>query len=147
MWQILLSRPAFSGTISLWDTAGMEKYRALAPIYYRNSSAAIAVYDIGNRPSFDHLSFWIRLYRAEDREENPVIIVGNKTDLEGRVVAAGEGKEAAAARGFVYVETSATDRTGIEELMDEIAVMLHNLPLKQGIGLRHAPRVKNVICC
>merc|ERR1719473_967517 len=30
----------------IWDTAGQEKYRSLAPMYYRGAAAAIIVYDI-----------------------------------------------------------------------------------------------------
>lgn len=31
-----------------WDTAGEEKYRAMAESYYRNSHGAFVVYDITN---------------------------------------------------------------------------------------------------
>jgi small GTP-binding protein len=30
----------------IWDTAGQERFHSLAPMYYRNSQAAIVVYDI-----------------------------------------------------------------------------------------------------
>mmetsp|Transcript_11271 Transcript_11271/g.26345 ORF Transcript_11271/g.26345 Transcript_11271/m.26345 type:complete len:106 (+) Transcript_11271:449-766(+) len=33
-------------SLKLWDTAGQEKYRSLAPMYYRGSDAAVLVYDI-----------------------------------------------------------------------------------------------------
>ena len=38
--------------LEIWDTAGQEKYSALAPIYYRNSNGAILVYDITDEDSF-----------------------------------------------------------------------------------------------
>ena len=38
--------------IQFWDTAGEEKYRAMAESYYRNSHGAIVVYDISNENSF-----------------------------------------------------------------------------------------------
>eukprot|EP00758_Cryptobia_borreli_P008301 Tbor_TRINITY_DN5378_c5_g2::TRINITY_DN5378_c5_g2_i1::g.3992::m.3992/K07890/RAB21; Ras-related protein Rab-21 len=46
--------------ISLWDTAGQERYHALAPIYYRNSHAAVLVYDITDNDTFDRIKLWIR---------------------------------------------------------------------------------------
>lgn len=39
--------------LSIWDTAGQEKFHALGPIYYRNSNGAILVYDITDEDSFE----------------------------------------------------------------------------------------------
>lgn len=36
---------------NIWDTAGQEKYRSLASLYYRGADCAIIVYDITNRVS------------------------------------------------------------------------------------------------
>lgn len=36
----------------IWDTAGQEKYRSLAPMYYRGAAAAIIVYDITSMVMF-----------------------------------------------------------------------------------------------
>ena len=38
--------------LDIWDTAGHERFRALAPIYYRNAEAAIIVYDVTSKDSF-----------------------------------------------------------------------------------------------
>ena len=32
--------------MNIWDTGGEEKFRALAPLYYKNANAAIITYDI-----------------------------------------------------------------------------------------------------
>lgn len=34
---------------NIWDTAGQEKYRSLATLYYRGADCAVAVYDITSR--------------------------------------------------------------------------------------------------
>jgi Ras-related protein Rab-5C len=36
---------------NIWDTAGQEKYRSLASLYYRGVDCAIVIYDISNRVS------------------------------------------------------------------------------------------------
>ena len=45
--------------LNIWDTAGQEKYRALSKIFYKDASAAILVYDITNKKSFDEIKeYW-----------------------------------------------------------------------------------------
>merc|ERR1719198_2519517 len=50
--------------LSLWDTAGQEKYHALAPIYYRDADGAVIVYDITDTESFRRVAKWIEELRA-----------------------------------------------------------------------------------
>ena len=43
----------------IWDTAGQEKYRGLAKIFYKNADIVILVYDITRRKTFEELkSYW-----------------------------------------------------------------------------------------
>ena len=35
--------------LELWDTAGEEKYRSIAKLFYKDASAVILVYDITNK--------------------------------------------------------------------------------------------------
>ena len=43
----------------IWDTAGQEKYRGLAKIFYKDAAIAILVYDITNRNSFEQIKkYW-----------------------------------------------------------------------------------------
>ena len=45
----------------LWDTAGQEKYKSLAKIFYRNADVCVFVYDITNKNSFNEIkNFWIK---------------------------------------------------------------------------------------
>ena len=39
----------------IWDTAGEERYRGLAKIFYKDAAIAILVYDITNRKSFEEI--------------------------------------------------------------------------------------------
>ena len=44
----------------IWDTAGQEKFRALAKVFYKNAAVCILVYDITRKTSFEELKkYWI----------------------------------------------------------------------------------------
>ena len=103
-----------------WDTAGQERYDALCSLYYKNTGAAIIIFDITNSLSFDKSKFWI----SEINNFNPDIyltLVGNKCDLEDeRKVSYEEAKNYAEENNIFYIETSAKENTNISELMDNI---------------------------
>jgi Ras-related protein Rab-6A len=63
--------------LTLWDTAGSEKYRSLMHSYLRDSEIAILVYDTSKRES--NLVHWMRIIE----QYNPTVVgvLGNKTDL------------------------------------------------------------------
>ena len=49
----------------IWDTAGQEKFRSLAKVFYKNAAICILVYEITRRASFDELKkFWIEEIRS-----------------------------------------------------------------------------------
>lgn len=64
----------------IFDTAGQEKYKSIGPIYYRDTAAAIAVFDMTNRNSLENLQSWIQAYH-ETVKDGVVFIAGNKLDL------------------------------------------------------------------
>ena len=59
--------PEFKQSIKyeIWDTAGQEKYRALAKVFYKNAAVCILVYDITRKKSFEELkNYWINEIKA-----------------------------------------------------------------------------------
>jgi len=94
----------------IWDTAGQEKYHSLAPMYYRGAAAAILVYDITKKPSFDKLKDWVAELRNQGPEHIVLCVAGNKSDLEAhRAVDAAEAAAYAAEANALFFETSAKD--------------------------------------
>ena len=48
-------------TLEIWDTAGQERYRTLVRQYYKQSKAAILVYDITKESTFGELkNYWYK---------------------------------------------------------------------------------------
>lgn len=65
-------------TAQLWDTAGQERYRAVTNAYYRGAVAALVVYDITNRDSFQHIEKWLTELKFHAENEMIIMLVGNK---------------------------------------------------------------------
>ncbi len=91
-----------------WDTAGQEKYRAIASAYYKNAHGAIIVYDITRRESFENVDNWLKELRENGEKNIQIVVLGNKCDLEHeRQVTKEDAKKYAEGRGLYYMETSA----------------------------------------
>lgn len=70
--------------IQYWDIAGQAEFEFVHPTYFKSSLAAIVVYDVTNRSSFETVEKWIkRYYTVVGFNDNPILILGNKVDLEG----------------------------------------------------------------
>ncbi|CAG5124122.1 unnamed protein product [Candidula unifasciata] len=120
----------------IWDTAGQEKYRALAPMYYRGSAAAIIVYDVTRETSFHAVKSWVQELQRHGPSKIVLAIAGNKCDLEDlREVREKDAQEYAREIGAVFCETSAMTAVNVAELFDAIARLLP--PEDMGAGLSH----------
>jgi len=71
--------------MQIWDTAGQEKYRSIAKIYYQDAKIAILVYDVTNKSSFESMQAWAEEVRSTAPKGVVLAIVGNKIDLLGDV--------------------------------------------------------------
>eukprot|EP01084_Bolivina_argentea_P320375 555860_1 len=118
----------------IWDTAGQEKYRSLAPLYYRGASAALVVYDITNRESFENARKWIEEVQTQEGSHVVIGLAGNKVDLTGRKVTTEEGSQFAEEKNFIFFETSAKNSTNIKEIFRAIAQEVPNRQQPKGKG-------------
>lgn len=108
--------------IQIWDTAGQERFQSLGPIYYRNASAALAVFDMTNKTTFDHLEKWIESFREVAGQNALVYIVANKSDLTDQIqVPFIEAKSFAEQQGFAIYETSAKTGKNIQKMFYDLA--------------------------
>jgi small GTP-binding protein len=63
--------------LTIWDTAGSERFHSLLHSYLRDSDIIIIVYDLSRQDP--NLTFWLRI--VEQHQPNVVGILGNKSDL------------------------------------------------------------------
>jgi Rab family protein len=140
----------------IWDTAGQEVYRGLAPMYYRSALIAIIVFDVTNQESHNSVSYWIRELQTNVEENIVILVCGNKTDLEDkRVVQSQKASAESTERGALYAETSATTNAGIDKMFQQaLAAHLKKKGLAktthdgQGVDIAVAkPSTEKKSCC
>ena len=109
-------------SFEIWDTAGQEKYRSLAKMFFKDATVALIVYDITNIKSFNEIKdYWLTLVKDNGPKKVLMYLVGNKCDLsEKEAVKEEDAREYAKNEKISFWLTSAKDSTGIDELFEEI---------------------------
>ena len=113
-------------TLDIWDTAGQEKYRAIAKIYYKEAKAVILVYDITDESSFKEMKdYWYEQIKLYAQKDIVIAIVANKNDLyEECQVNDDQGRKFANEIGAIFASTSAKNANGINALFDNIGIRI-----------------------
>ena len=108
--------------VEIWDTAGQEQYRSLTKIFYKDATAAILVYDITRKKSFDEIkNYWYKQLLDCAPSDIVVGLAGNKADLFDREqVSEEEAKEFAKEIKAIFRLTSAMTASGIDELFSAV---------------------------
>jgi GTPase SAR1 family protein len=90
------------------------------PTYFQGSTVAALIYDITNRESFEKLEYWKELL-IESVGKIPIIVVGNKTDLEEkRMVEPKEAEQFAADLKTSHFEVSAKEDNNLYPVFKKI---------------------------
>ncbi|ESO08200.1 hypothetical protein HELRODRAFT_110414 [Helobdella robusta] len=109
----------------IWDTAGQERFHSLAPMYYRGAQAAIVVYDITNKESFNRAKVWIEELQKQASPNIVIALAGNKNDLDtSRTTTYEEGSAFAEENNLLFLETSAKTANNVNEIFMVIAKKL-----------------------
>ena len=132
------------------DTAGQERYRSLAPMYYRGAAAAIVVYDITNPDSFTGAKSWVKELQRRGDPNVVIALAGNKADLESRrKVEYEEANAYAEENNILHLETSAKNANNVKALFVEIAKKLPKnppQPEREAFPIMQPQQEKNNCC-
>uniref|UniRef100_A0A8C3S6K0 Small monomeric GTPase n=1 Tax=Chelydra serpentina TaxID=8475 RepID=A0A8C3S6K0_CHESE len=92
--------------LDILDTAGQEEFGAMREQYMRTGEGFLLVFSI---------------LRVKDRDEFPMILVGNKADLDHqRQVTQEEGQQLARQLKVTYMEASAKIRLNVDQAFHEL---------------------------
>ena|SRR3990167_2914667 len=113
--QIILDEVTF--VVDILDTAGEEEYSAMRDQYMRSGEGFIVVYSITDKSSNEELVTYIeQILRVKDVDYIPMVIIGNKCDLESdRQVETQAGEIVAEIHKAAFFETSAKFGINIDE--------------------------------
>ncbi|MBN1803008.1 MAG: GTP-binding protein [Candidatus Lokiarchaeota archaeon] len=105
----------------LWDIGGQAQFHKLRSIYFKGSNAAIGVFALDDPESLLKIPGWISSIKKSVKKNIPMILLGNKNDLE-REVDMEEVKKMAEKMECKYMETSAKTGENVEEAFQQIAI-------------------------
>ncbi|XP_068669430.1 uncharacterized protein [Aristolochia californica] len=133
-------------TLSIWDTAGQEKFHALGPIYYRDADAALLVYDITDSDTFVRVKNWVKELQQMASKSIVMVIAANKSDLvRSKKFDLQEAENYSTSIGATLFVTSAKLGTGIEEVFLDIATRLFQKRKSSMEGLSSTPQRKGML--
>ena len=102
--------------VSFYDTAGQEKYKSISLSLIRHADGILLIYDITKKSSYNNISQWMDSIYENKGENFPLILIGNKCDLEKkRVITIEQGEKLGEHYGITFMETSNKDGTNIDE--------------------------------
>ena len=111
--------------LNIWDTAGEEKYHAMAPIFYRGAHGAVVIFDVTNRETFKRATKWFSELSEFTEGRTKIILVGNKIDLPNRVISNEEASELAKQYKCNFLEVSALLGKNVEEIFNSLAMTIY----------------------
>eukprot|EP00055_Hartaetosiga_balthica_P014669 m.81927 g.81927 ORF g.81927 m.81927 type:complete len:178 (+) comp8661_c0_seq1:38-571(+) len=120
--------------LEIIDTAGTEQFTSMVELYIQNCQGFVLVYDVTKKQTFEDLTaikdkVW-NTKKCSKKNAPPMVVIGNKTDVEGREVLFATGHAQAKEWNAVFVETSAKDRTNVDKAFEQL--MGNLAPKKKG---------------
>jgi len=120
--------------LDILDTAGQEEYSVMRDQYINSGQGFLIVYSVTARRSFETAGeLRDKILQVKEADEYPIVLCGNKCDLEEeRKVSLEEGTEKAKEWDVRFFETSAKTRVNIEESFFELVRVMRKAEEKPG---------------
>ncbi|XP_069033797.1 ras-related protein R-Ras [Embiotoca jacksoni] len=108
--------------LDILDTAGQEEFGAMREQYMRSGEGFLLVFALNDRSSYHEVQkFHTQILRVKDRDDYPMVLVGNKADLEQqRAISRDDAQAFATENRIHYMEASAKNRHNVDESFLEL---------------------------
>ena len=122
--------------LEILDTAGTEQFASMRDLYIKNGQGFVIVYSITSLQTFQDIkTMREQIMRVKGIEKIPMILVGNKADLEHqREVPSTEGSALSQYWSCPFLETSAKSTQNVNEVFIEIVREMNTSPVKEKKG-------------
>lgn len=113
--------------LEILDTAGTEQFTAMRDLYMKNGQGFLLVYSITAQSTFNDLQdLREQILRVKDTNDVPMLLVGNKCDLEDeRVVGKDQGTNLARQFNCGFLETSAKSKINVNEIFHDLVRLIN----------------------
>ena len=120
--------------MTLWDTAGQDRFKCLPKKYYQNADGVLLLFDVTNEDTFNNVSNWMRdvkenstknMSSESGQSEIALFLIGNKIDLPNRVITKEQAETQAKSLGMKYFEVSCKINMNIPEVMSRMIMECH----------------------
>ncbi|KAJ9645812.1 Ras- protein rsr1 [Coniosporium tulheliwenetii] len=108
--------------LEILDTAGTEQFTAMRELYMKSGQGFLLVFSITSMSSLHELAeLRDQIIRIKDDPRVPLVLVGNKSDLEeDRAVSRARAFAVSQGWGSPYYETSARRRANVDEVFKDL---------------------------
>lgn len=112
--------------LDILDTAGQEEFSAMREQYMRSGEGFLLVFSLTERASFEEIyKFHKQVLRVKDRDEFPMLIVGNKADMDrNRQVSVSDCEDMAKQLKTPFIECSAKNRMNVDQAFHELVRLI-----------------------
>ena len=119
--------------LEILDTAGTEQFASMRDLYIKNGQGFIIVYSITSSQTFQDIrSMKESIMRVKGTDRVPMLLVGNKCDLEHqREVSFNDSAQLAQQWNCPFLEASAKNTKNVNEVFIEIVREMNYNPGKE----------------
>ena len=120
--------------MTLWDTAGQDRFKSLPKKYYQNADGVLLLFDVTSEETFNNVSNWMKDVKENSNKninsengqpEIALYLIGNKIDLPNRVISKEQAETEAKSLGMKYFEISCKINMNIPEVMNRMIMECH----------------------
>ena len=108
--------------LQIWELSGQEELEEInIKSLCSKCHGGFIIYDISQKESFDNVDFWYSILYENLPEDSPIILLGNKSDLDSeRKIPYEDGVKKSEELSISFYETCALDKENINNVFNEI---------------------------